>query len=258
MKTKMIKCAALAATILAGVGAYGESTSNAVVYCTATIVDNGGNDFVSVTLPPTEGCYDDQGNPVTIWNVGNVPRGGVADSWHEKGGPGHFTARNTGSVGAYLYVMTCGNVNYQQIRDNGRGIVSVMPYVMPEYPNVRDYLGLEGSGLCAPCISPKEMRDLNHWSAYHLALTTDTMAKVPTWRSLDHRWDGAAWRSAGGTIGNEVAGYMGYVDAGDYLTFDLKFWASNQPPGPERQPVLFTFCVEASTFPLWDHGRAVE
>ena len=54
----------------------------------------------------------------------------------------------------------------------------------------------------------------------------------------------------------EVGGYMGYVDAGDYLTFDLKFWAPRE--GVYGESLLFTFCLEASTFPLWEHGRAVE
>ena len=102
--------ALLAAAMLAGVGmAYGnnESTNYAVVYCKATISGNAAiNPVVSVTLPPTEGYYDVEGNPLTYWNVGNVPAGGVADSWHEEGGPGRFTARNNGNVGSYFYVST--------------------------------------------------------------------------------------------------------------------------------------------------------
>ena len=84
------------------------------------------------------------------------------------------------------------------------------------------------------------------------------MAKVPTWHSLDHRYIGSGWSTEAheNLPPGEVAGYMGYVDAGDYLTFDLKFWAPRyQTSG---QSLLFTFCVEASAFPLWEHGRAVE
>ena len=84
------------------------------------------------------------------------------------------------------------------------------------------------------------------------------MAKVPTWHSLDHRYTDSDWstEAQGNLRSEEVAGYMGYVDAGDYLTFDLKFWA---PRGlPNGQGLLFTFCVEASAFPLWEHSRAVE
>jgi hypothetical protein len=49
---------------------------------------------------------------------------------------------------------------------------------------------------------------------------------------------------------------MGYVEAGDYLPFDLKFYAPHNRISGES--LLFTFAVEASSFPLWDHGRAVE
>lgn len=83
MKAKQIKHAALAAAIFAGVGmAYGDDVSNQVVYCTAIITEgaNSGNAVVSVSLLPTEGYYDDNGNPVTVWNVGKVPSGGVTDS----------------------------------------------------------------------------------------------------------------------------------------------------------------------------------
>ena len=245
--------ALLAAAILAGVGmAYGnnESTNYAVVYCKATISGNAAiNPVVSVTLPPTEGYYDVEGNPLTYWNVGNVPAGGVADSWHDEGGPGRFTARNNGNVGSYFYVST--GCSYQIGAD----------YFDPWY--VHDENGGhervdegtfgDGEHLLHPLVSP---RGHGIPDEYHLAFTTDVTAKVPSWHSLDHGWTGGPWSTDDNQSYELISGYMGYVDAGDYLTFDLKFWAPHHCS--TGKSLLFTFCVEVSEFPLWDHGRAVE
>ena len=260
MKAMQVKRAVLAAAIFAGASvAYGVESALQVVYCKATIVGNGGEDVVSVTIPPTDGYFDQEGNPLTFWNVGNVPVGGVADSWHQEGGPGRFTARNAGNVGAYFYVTTSGG-NYAKFSGSRDGDI----FVNNGYSSHTNFWNRidpdifgSGTGLLSPSISPSELRRWNDLSSYHLAFTTDTMAKVPTWHSLDHRhvgrWSTEAYENP---LPGEVAGYMGYVDAGDYLTFDLKFWA---PRGwTNGGGLLFTFCVEASAFPLWEHGRAVE
>lgn len=263
MKSTQIKRVLLAAAMLAGVGmAYGnnESTNYAVVYCKATISGNAYDDpIVSVTLPPTEGYYDVDGNPLTYWNVGNVPAGGVADSWHGEGGPGHFTARNNGNVGSYFYVST--GFSYQiRARNNEQSGNYFDPWDVVDQ-------GTLGGGeyLKYPLVSPRGFRNRHE---YHLAFTTDVTAKVPSWHSLDHgwtkgdwipednRWTGGSWSTDDNQLYDQISGYMGYVDAGDYLTFDLKFWAPRERSKGES--LLFTFCVEASEFPLWDHGRAVE
>lgn len=264
MKSIQIKRVLLAAAMLAGVGmAYGNnvSTNYAVVYCKATISGNAeyDNPVVSVTLPPTEGYYDEEGNPLTYWNVGNVPAGGVADSWHGEGGPGRFTARNNGNVGSYFYVST--GYSYQiGARDNEqRG-----NYFDPWYVVHPDTFGCEEyERLYHPLVSPRGRRAGDE---YHLAFTTDVTAKVPSWHSLDHgwtrgswngyEWTGSSWSTDDNQSYEQISGYMGYVDAGDYLTFDLKFWAPHECSKGES--LFFTFCVEASEFPLWDHGRAVE
>ena len=262
MKTNQIKRAVLAAAILAGAGmAYGNYyVTNAVVYCKATIVGDSENQIVSVTLPPTEGYYDNNGNPLTYWNVGNVPSGGVADSWHGEGGPGRFTAHNDGTVGAYFYVTSGGDsVLSKYWKDTASdGSVDSGPVNSLSYAQRNEIFGNHGD-LFYPCVSPRELIRQSSPGGYHLAFTTDTMAKVPTWHSLDHRFDGSYF-SVGereGASQAPIAGYMGYVDAGDYLTFDLKFWAPT-PLVVGYMPVMFTFCVNASPFPLWDHGRGVE
>ena len=274
MKTTMIKRAALAVAILAGAGvAHGVESALQVVYCKATIMGSGGGDVVSVTIPPTDGYFDQESNPLTFWNVGNVPAGGVADSWHQEGGPGRFTARNAGNVGAYFYVTTGGNYR-KFIGTNTMGDYHYLPNISNEMFGMPDF------DLHYPSISPIELRT---WTsrgaedsryAYHLAFTTDTSAKVPTWHSLDHRRADDGWHTTEEEfpVDGEAIGYMGYVVAGDYLTFDLKFWAPSKYYGTAyddegasgygwhdvKGSCLFTFCVEASSFPLWDHGRAVE
>lgn len=90
--------------------------------------------------------------------------------------------------------------------------------------------------------------------AYHLAFTTDTNAKVPTWHSLDKRFSGGNMNFGANKYNSTIVGFMGTVIPGDYLTFDLKFWAHPRA----QSPAIFTFCVEASQFPLWDHGHIVE
>ena len=260
MKTTLIKRAALAAAILAGAGmAHGVESALQVVFCKATITGNSGEDVVSVTIPPTDGYFDDNGNPLTFWNVGDVPAGGVADSWHQEGGPGRFTARNAGNVGAYFYVTT-SEENYAKFSGSRNG--DIFYDIGFSYTNIWEHITPsifgEGEWLSCPSISPSELRRWNTSGSYHLAFTTDTMAKVPTWHSLDHWRNGKEWVTEQRSDPDpyEVAGYMGYVDAGDYLTFDLKFWAPcNRGPG---RNCLFTFCVEASAFPLWEHSRAVE
>ena len=259
MKKIQIKRALLAAAMLAGVGmAYGgEQQSVNVVYCKVELTyPYDPENWISVTLPPTEGYYDRDGNPITYWNVGSVPYGGVADSWHAEGGPGRFTAKNAGTHGAYLYVST--GDDYQHY-DPVREYVAVSNY----FNNVDMHQFGEIEGVLEyPCVSPSELRQCGLKSAYHLAFTTDVTAKVPTWHSLDHRYFGYEYLSAEQypdmrpSSENHVAGYMGFLDPGDYLTFDLKFWA----PVIECNwgSYMFTFCVEASEFPLWDHGRAVE
>lgn len=255
--------ALLAAAMLAGVGmAYGNnvSTNYAVVYCKATISGSAadGPAVVSVTLPPTEGYYDVEGNPLTYWNVGNVPAGGVADSWHGEGGPGRFTARNNGNVGSYFYVSTGGAYSIGARNDEQRGNYFDPWYVNEPHGGGHDRVDVntfgDGEYLHSPLVSPRGERGPTE---YHLAFTTDVTAKVPSWHSLDHGWRESSWSTDDNQSYEQISGYMGYVDAGDYLTFDLKFWAPHHDCAKGKS-LLFTFCVEVSPFPLWDHGRAVE
>ena len=269
MKTLNTALAAFASALILGGGGAANAAESAlhVVFCKATIAGNYNRDYISVTLPPTDGYFDNQGNPLTFWDVGRVPVGGVADSWHADGGPGRFTARNESNCGAYVYVTTSGD-SYQRFYGKNGGNGEYYCSGTAASTNVWGYVERGQFGciemLRNPAISPAELRRWGEdYGSYHLAFTTDVTAKVPTWHSLDHRYNGNRWTTeelsnASDAMAYEVAGYMGYVDAGDYITFDLKFWAPTWWDNSEDMPVLFTFCVEAAPFRLWDHGRAVE
>ncbi len=133
--TLRLSCAALALGLVTALHA-GTTTINAAVFCKARILPSGGQTgevILSVTLPPTPGYTDENGNPVTVWNLGDVTAGGVADTWHD-GGPGFFTARNTGNVAAYVYVVTSGQMfDYDQ---NVGGLPNYYTYTLQRlYPN---------------------------------------------------------------------------------------------------------------------------
>ena len=100
---------------------------------------------------------------------------------------------------------------------------------------------------------------------------------MPTWHMLD-MWnvDGSNlamnsdghcfWRPADAWQGewiNYVGAYMGYLDAGEYMPFDVKFWAPRSAPSGDgnvyhENNVNFTFMVEAAPFPLWEHDADVQ
>jgi hypothetical protein len=261
----LVACAAA----MAATGASGDTNYvNAVVYCKARIMPSGdqtGEVLLSVSLPETPGAVDENGWPVTLWNVGDVTAGGVADSWHAEGGPGRFTVRNTGNVAAYVYVTT----GLWPGVDRGIGTLDGWEHLRYIYPNSE--LGE------FPRPTPRmEKPNVGMWrESYHLALSTDVTAKAPTWRSLD-RW-GTWFCSAAKDLGNGYYGlfwhdyrlddddsfecgggvcaaYLAYMPVGEYQPFDLKFWAPLEYWGEEYN-FAFIFRVEASLFPRWEHDR---
>lgn len=260
MKSINLKRTVLAAALFAGAGmAYGNDASLHVVFCKATVAStNSCDNTISVTLPPTEGYYDENGDPLTYWNVGNVCPGGVADSWHGEGGPGRFTAKNDGTVGAYFYVMTGNNYDIiSDLDDRSKGMAYRGYIEDVAWSGVFGHVEMLGPH----CLSPRALRRSGYENSYHLAFSTDVTAKVPTWHSLNRGYAGYWYGEEYSESSSLAAGYMGYVDPGDYLSFDLKFWLSPRYEdswGDTPPPVMFTFCVTASSFPLWEHNLAVE
>ncbi len=242
--------AALTVTVAAGLHA-GTTYNNAIVFCKATIQESGqmsGNYLLSVELPPTPGYTDPDGNPVTIWNVGNVPAGGVADTWHD-GGPGYFTVRNTGNVGSFVYVVGIARNEYNDVPAGGTW----------DYQAVLGHLFGYGPPQLFPRPEPFTPESYGG-ETYHLALTTDVTARAPTWRSLDHvsrpglGYPQAGWDYQSDPLSFQCSAYLSWMPPGEYQPFDLKFW------GPAEftvwnGPVFFVFRVEASAFPRWEHDR---
>ena len=277
MKLKqLITGGALAATVLTLGSAQAEEKGpyEGVVFCKAQIVMHTGSDMtdISVTLPFTTTGSD--GQEYTHWNLGKVPAGGVADSWHSEGGPGKFVAHNNGAVGAYIYLTSSGD-DYQQgdiWYDNGQyglsrgtsasGGILGADEIDQAFENV---FGEVQRYWARPTHSQGRWRRGPEENLYCLAFTRDINAKLPTWHMLNHWYwssyndqDGytySAWeeREDGGS--DYIGAYMGYLAAGDYMPFDVKFWA---PRRNSEVTMGFTFQVEAASFALWEHDADVQ
>lgn len=282
MKLKqLITGGALAATVLTLGSAQAEPNPyEGIVFCKAQIVSSGDSfENVSITLPfnsTTPG-----GEEYTYWNLGSVAAGGVADSWHSEGGPGKFVAHNNGGTGAYVYLTSAGE-HYPYERLDG-SVVDLQEI----FEKADEF---ENTEFIRPVPSLRYLKNHSKHEepSYCLAFSKDVTAKIPTWHMLD-RWlpvgggkytDDPAkttWRIGdefhgnyeyNGSYYNEViciGAYMGHLDAGEYMSFDVKFWAPVVPGGWDFQQsgdfkpnVRFTFRVEAAPFPLWEHDADVQ
>ena len=261
MKLKqLVNGGALAATVLT-LGSAQADNYDGVVFCKAQVVSTGdSSESVSITLPFN--ATTSEGQAYTYWNLGTVAAGGVADSWHSEGGPGKFVAHNNGGTGVYVY-LTSSSGGYERWRGDW-----VSPWKIFEYAD--EFLNTDD-------IHP--VPSLQAWKAgenvYCLAFSKDVTAKIPTWHMLDRftivelfedGWqvvDSYDWVEVGYV--SCIGAYMGYLDAGDYMAFDVKFWAPQAPSdwdyakrGDYRRGVRFTFMVTAAPFPLWEHDREVQ
>ena len=291
MKLKqLITGGALAATVLTLGSAQAETNRyEGIVFCKATFVKAHGIEEtdISVALPFT--TKDREGFEYTHWNLGEVPLGGVADSWHSKDGPGKFVAHNNGRVGAHIYLTSArmGSDSYSVFWQQGRGSYwdgSSMRYSYgPQsgagtvYVDEEPFFRIFGD---AGGVEMEPASSLTAWrrgyceqrsSLYCLAFTRDMNAKAPAWHMLDHwywsRKEGSdsyysGWEKDNGEVTSRdyIGAYMGYLAAGEYMPFDVKFWApyaeswDNIPEGR----AFFTFRVEAASFPLWEHDVDVQ
>lgn len=261
MKLKqLINGGALAATVLT-LGSAQADYYDGVVFCKAQAVSTGdSSESVSITLPFN--ATTSEGQAYTYWNLGTVAAGGVADSWHSEGGPGKFVAHNNGGTGVYVY-LTSSSEAYERWSGDWVG-----------YYNIDQEIYQADEFVDAIQIWP--VPSLRAWKAwenvYCLAFSKDVTAKIPTWHMLDRFTDcgifAGEWRDSydEDQVGAHYIGaYMGYLDAGDYMAFDVKFWAPQAPSdwdyakrGDYRQGVRFTFMVTAAPFPLWEHDREVQ
>ena len=271
MKLKQfITGGALAATVLTLGSVQAEQDPlESVVFCKATMHKATGieRDDVSVTLSFKSTGAD--GRQYAIWNLGDVPLGGVADSWHAEGGPGKFEARNSGLVDAYVY-LTSGNFYSQcwHTGEYGPEREDKMAVTVDDFDRV---FGIPFGAVVRPAASLAAYRregDQEASRSYCLAFTSDVEAKRPTWHMLN-RWYSStrddqghevySWREddhAPVSEMNCIGAYMGRLTAGDSMPFDVKFWAPHD--WPDKTSFYFTFKVEAASFPLWEHDRDVQ
>lgn len=261
MKLKqLINGGALAATVLTlGSAQAEENPYDGIVFCKATIMEVNENDpsSISVTLPFTTTGSD--GQQYTHWNLGRVAAGGVADSWHSEGGPGKFMAHNNG-VGAYVYLTSSADGSYAEYwnEEGGRGDVLNVDTTTVLYAIYGN------TGFIWPITSLQRWRSTDDGgNGYCLAFTRDVTAKLPTWHMLNRCYvsDVPGWfddderERLGFGPSYYIGAYMGYLDSGDHMSFDVKFWA---PRDNYERTVGFTFRVEAAAFPLWEHDIEVQ
>lgn len=290
MKLKqLINGGALAATVLTLGSAQAENPYDGVVFCKATIAyaEEGEPGAVSVTLPFTTTGRD--GLQYTWWNLGTVVAGGVADSWHSEGGPGRFVAHNNGRSGAYIYLTSSAYDVYAcwWYGETSDVFPKTIDMDLEAYNQI--YGNRFGDVVAVPSSSIQRWRNDDSRSYYCLAFTRDMATKMPTWHMLnrsyvqeewpynDSLWcvgddsqDVEGWDRARGTEasdnGGYIGAYMGYLDAGEYMPFDVKFWAPRKMLDNYNENqwvdaygnVQFTFKVEAAAFPLWEHDVSVQ
>ncbi len=214
-KMPWIAFAALAMLALTSPTAKADTGSNLYMWCSATISTNNSYGVLAIELPNTPGYTN------FVWIMGNVPYGGVKDSFYD-GGPGMFKVKNVGGSAAYVYLETfC--------------LLTALPFVA------------EWRAQAAPPVT-----DSFH---YCLALATNVMAVAPTWKPLNHELT----RNWGPYI-SVLGAFLGYALPGEYLVFDLKFWAPAKQGNPTMtitpyyggdREVGHLLMFEASSFPLW-------
>ena len=271
MKLKqLITGGALAATVLTIGSAQAEQNPfDGVVFCKAQVVSSGDSwDNVSITLPFNSTTR--HGEEYTYWNLGRVAAGGVADSWHSEGGPGKFVAHNNGEAGAYIY-LTSSRGECERWQGDFADVENI-------FTSADEFMNTEP--IC-PVPSLRYLKNRSRYTqpSYCLAFSKDVTAKIPTWHMLDrYLWNGPKYiddpSATNWRIGDEygentpamcIGAYMGHLDAGEYMSFDVKFWAPVVPEswdfgqnGDYRPNVRFTFMVEAAPFPLWEHDADVQ
>ncbi len=264
--------ALLALALAANVQAQGYY-KDGVIYCKATVA-NSGDKILSVYLPPTPGYTDYQGTPATVWNVGEVPAGGVADTFFSDKGPGAFQVKNDGSCAAFVYISTGLPNEFKNLwRVDGTG--------MPVNQRPNDYNpNLDGDtlyqhslesifgdlGMMQPCPLDRH-GSMGLWrEGYRLAVSTDVTAKVPEWRCLNwmvvHQDGSDNFRKFSteddiNTYSTEDTccfQYLSYLASGETQLFDLKFWApSAEWIGGGTTTFGFVVVLQASEFRLWPH-----
>ena len=277
---------AIVASLLLAAAASARAVTNefGVIFCHASVSNASGSAAcLAIALPATSGFSDTNGNPVAVWDVGNVVAGGTADTFHSENGPGAFQARNVGNRAAYVYV-TSG----YPLLDDGNSTVDGRAYYAD---TLRGLFGDSGLHECTADFEGS-WDPWGYAQSYRVAVSTSVDTKFPVWRNLEWLYyrgmytdgDGngpsssydeemyMGWMHFPSFMKDRLAQrdyynyyYNGYVDlpcgvCGQYLgfllpgeevPFDLKLWA----PAECENSIGFIVRLEASTFRRWRHGK---
>jgi hypothetical protein len=145
------------------------------ILCGVEIVGAGGTLAVELDDTPGYGAK-------TVWDLGSVPWGGVADTWDDDDGKGSFKVKNVGDTWADIYITA---------EEDG---------------------GSSGNPFPGSSLSPTNA--LPTTDRFALAVTSDMTPMVPSWDLLDLM-----------IRDNQSGRMLGEALAGEYIIFDLKFYA---------------------------------
>ena len=173
--TCIVSLMVLSVFCLAG-GTRAEGTSE-YIYCEVELQESTGN--LAVEIPENYGEY-------SVWLLGEVPQGGVADTWFDGDELGHFRVRNAGDTNAHIWI----------VAEEGSDMEG--PF----------------SGNTIPPVAHLPTRD-----GYALAFATNLMDRLPDWHLLDNVF----------AVG--AGAHLGFLLPGDYLLFDLRFYAPTRDSG---------------------------
>ena len=255
---KRILPALLALSLAANVQA--EEYKDGVIYCKATIASSD-TEVLSVYLPPTPGCVDHQGSPTTVWNVGNVPSGGVADTFFSDKGPGAFQVKNDGNRAAFVYVITGCPTSGFYAYDTRPGAPAGISNANAVSEEGLIFLFGEMINHMMPQPVDEYRNGVPFRSGYRLAVSTDVTGKVPNWRPLNWMYvkPTDAWEFREFQTGQDFWNwsttekcyqFLSYLAPGETQLFDLKFWAPSDHPS---ESIGFVVVLQASQFRLWQH-----
>lgn len=139
----------------------------------------------------------------TLWDIGEVPAGGVSDTWYDDDVHGSFRVRNAGDLSAHIYIVAERHNGF----DPWGGLSTLEP--TPFVPSSDDKFGIA------------------------VALNVEDL--LPNWQVLDLLIQSSP---------NRTARRMGFIPPGDYILFDLRYYAPN-PCCVPLNPVQFRLAFYA-------------
>ena len=244
--------------LLAAASVHAEITTG-ILFCQARVYEGDPTDL-SIEIPTTSGYVDANGNPAAIWRIGAVVAGGASDTFYSNEGPGAFSARNTGSCAAYLYITSGYEPSYGNSEETDKHMISQSVYNYIEI-SFNALFG-DGSWFLGECV-PNVASMGDNENRYRLAISTAVSSKVPEWRPLCWWYGGSGeWievqqsDDSGDWYNSSCGQYLCYLLPGEVQPFDLKFWAPRMGAySYSEKSLVFPVFVEASTFRRWDHDK---